>query len=179
MDIPLCFDDSKSAGKMCNLKKSLYDLKQSPQPWFERFTHAMLKWGFKQSLGDHTFFIKHYSQRKIAALIVYIDDIIVTGDDLEAIVLLKKSLSKEFEINDLDALKYFLGIEVAKSKHEIFISQRKYILNLLQEICMLGCKSNDTPIDPNLKLDEDPNGTLVDEGSYQRLVGKLIYLCYT
>ena len=55
----------------------------------------------------------------------------------------------------------------------------KNVLNLLQETGMLGCKSNDTPIDPNLKLDKDPNGTLVDRGSYQRLVGKLIYLSHT
>ena len=66
-----------------------------------------------------------------------------------------------------------------KSKHGIFISQRKYVLDLLQEIGMLGCKNNDIPIDPNLKLDEDPNGTLVDRESYQRLVGKLIYLSHT
>ena len=121
-------------------------------------------------------FIKHFSQGNIAALIVYIDDIVVTGDDLEEIIQLKKSLSKEFEIKDLDALKYFLGIEVARSKHGVFISQRKYVLNLLQETSMLGCKSNDTPIDSNMKLDENPNGTPVDRRGYQRLVGKLIYL---
>ena len=109
----------------------------------------MLKWGFKQSQGDHTLFIKYSSQEKLATPIVYVDYIIVTGDDLEAIMKLKKNLSKEFEIKDLGALKYFLGIEVVMSKHGIFISQRKYILDLLQETGMLGCESNDTPIDPN------------------------------
>ena len=68
MDIPLGFDDSKSARKVCKLKKFLYGLKQSPRAWFERFTHAMLKWGFKQSQGDHTLFIKYSSQGKIATL---------------------------------------------------------------------------------------------------------------
>ena len=101
-------------------------------------------------------------------------------DDVwEEIMQLKKSLSKEFEIKDLGALKYFLCIEVARSKHGIFISQRKYVLNLLQETNMLRCKSNDTPIDSNLKLDENPRRTPVDRGSYQRLVGKLIYLSHT
>ena len=84
------------------------------------------------------------------------------GDDLEAIVLLKKSLSKEFEIKDLGALKYFIGTEIARFKHEIFISQIKYVFDFLQETGMLWCKSNDTPIDPNLKLDEDPSGILVE-----------------
>ena len=87
------------------------------------------------------------------------------GDDLEKIMELKKRLSKEFEIKDLGALKYFLGIEVARSMHGIFISQRKYVLDLLQEVGMLGCKSNDTPIDPNLKMAEDHNGTSVDGGA--------------
>ena len=92
---------------------------------------------------------------------------------MKTIMQLKKSLSNEFKIKDLDPLKYFLGIEVARSKHGIFISLRKYVLDLLQEAGMMICKSNDTPIDPNVKLDEDPNGTLVDMGNYQRLVGKL------
>ena len=123
MDSPPGFDDSKSAGKVCKLKKSLYGLKQSPRAWFERFTHAILKWGFKQSQGDHTLFIKHSSQVNIAALIVYVHDIVAT-DDLKTIVQLKKRLSKEFEIKDFGALKYFLSIEFARSKYGIFISQR-------------------------------------------------------
>ena len=72
-----------------------------------------------------------------------------------------------------------MGIKVARSKHGIFIFQRRYILDFLQETGTLRYKSNDTPIDPNLKLDDYPNGTLVDRGSYQRLVGKLIYLSPT
>ena len=120
----------------------------------------MVKCGFKQSQEDHTLFFKHSSQEEIVALIAYVDDIVVTRDDLESIVLLKRRLSKEFEIKDLGALKYFLGIEVARSKYEIFISWRKYVIDLLQETDMLGCKNNDTPIDPNLKMDK--KGQLID-----------------
>ena len=86
MDIPPKFDYSKLSGKTCKLKKLLYGLKQSPWAWFKIFTHAMLKWEFKQSQGDHTLFNKQYSQGKIAALIVFVDDIVVTGDDLEEIM---------------------------------------------------------------------------------------------
>lgn len=88
-------------------------------------------------------------------------------------------MAKEFEIKDLGNLKYFLGIEVARSKQGIFVSQRKYILDLLQETGMLGCKASNTPIDPNQKLSNNNDGVLVDTGRYQRLVGKLIYLSYT
>ena len=59
MDIPSGFDNYKSAGMVCKLNKFVYGLKQSPRAWFERFTHAILKWGFKQNQGDYTLFIKH------------------------------------------------------------------------------------------------------------------------
>lgn len=87
--------------KVCELKKALYGLKQSPKAWFERFTRAMLKCGYKQSQGDHTLFIRHSTQGKITALIVYVDDIVITGDDVEVIQKLKQDLAKEFEIKEL------------------------------------------------------------------------------
>jgi hypothetical protein len=77
------------------------------------------------------------------------------------------------------SLKYFLGIEVARSKHGIFISQRKYILDLLKETGLLICKAIDNPVEVNVKLGEDSESPLVDKGRYQRLVGRLIYLSHT
>ena len=72
-------------------------------------------------------------------------------------------------------LKYFLGIEVAHSKEGNFISQQKYIVDLLTKIGLLGCKAAKTPIELNHKLGEVPEDNEVDKGSYQRLVGRLIY----
>lgn len=92
---------------------------------------------------------------------------------------LKKSLASEFEIKDLGALRYFLGMEVVWSKKGIVVSQRKYIMDLLKETCMSGCKPADTPMDPNVKLGEQGKGVPVETGRYQRLVGKLIYLSHT
>ena len=133
--------------------------------------------GYKQSQGDHTLFIKHSAAGGVTALIVYVDDIIVTGNDPLEKESLKKKLAAEFEIKDLGKLKYFLGIEVAQSEKEIFISQQKYILDLLKETGMIGCKPCDTPIEPGQKLDiSEEEG--VDKGQYQRLVGKLIYLSH-
>ena len=74
------------------------------------------------------------------------DDIIITKNDQEEIVRLKGKLATEFEMKDLGGLKYFLRIEVARSKQGIFLSQRKYILDLLAEVGMLDCKPTDTPI---------------------------------
>jgi len=90
-------------------------------------------------------FIKHAKNGQRAILIVYVDDIILTGDFLNEIPRLKMWLSKEFEIKDLGHLRYFLGMKVARSKDGILISQRKYVLDLLQEIGMTNCKPAETP----------------------------------
>ena len=118
----------------------------------------MIRYGFSQSQGDHTLFIKHSSQGKGTALIVYVDDIVLIGNDLEAMNHLKSCLAKEFEIKDQENLKYFLGIEVTRSKEGIFISQRKYVMDLLKETGMLGSRAQDTSMDPNVKLGDDPSG---------------------
>ncbi|KAG8491024.1 hypothetical protein CXB51_014147 [Gossypium anomalum] len=178
MDVPPGFDPN-TGQVVCRIKKALYRLKQSPKAWFERFTKVMLKLGYKQSQGDHTLFVKHSFSRGVTVLLVYVDDIIVTGDNLEGMENLKKCLVKEFEVKELGKLKYFLGIEVAHSREGIFISQQKYIVDLLTETGKLGCKPVETPIEVNHRLGNALEDAAVDERSYQRLVGKLIYLSHT
>lgn len=118
-------------------------------------------------------FVRHSQDGKIAVLIVYVDVIILIGDDLPEMDRLKKSLSSTFEIKDLGALRYFFGMEVARSKKGIVVSQRKYILDLLKEIGMTGCRPAYTSIDPNQKPGDDKEGDPVDTTRYQKLVKKL------
>ena len=110
---------------------------------------------------------------------MYVDDIVVTGSDKDGISDLKVYLNKHFHMKDLGHLRYFLGIEVARSKQGIFISQRKYVLDLLKETGMLSSKSSETPMDPNIKFNKDDGELLHDPGRYRRLVGKFIYLTVT
>ncbi|KAG8472686.1 hypothetical protein CXB51_034612 [Gossypium anomalum] len=168
----------EGSNKVCKLNKSLYGLKQSPRAWFERFSKVILQNGYKQSLADHTLFIKVTYRNKKAILIVYVDDIILTGDDEEEISNLKKLLNREFETKDLGKLRYFLGMEVARSKEGLVINQRKYVLDLLKETGFLGCKPADIPMEANLRFNKE-DGSLVDREKFQRLVGKLIYLSLT
>ncbi|RVX07666.1 Retrovirus-related Pol polyprotein from transposon TNT 1-94 [Vitis vinifera] len=147
MDLPLgCMVSEKQCQKVCKLKKSLYGLKQSPRAWFGRFTKSMRAFGYRQSNSDHTLFLKK-KHGKITALIVYVDDMVVTGNDPEERKALQNYLSREFEMKDLGPLKYFLGIEVSRSSEGIFLSQRKYALDLLQETGMSGCQPVNTPIE--------------------------------
>jgi Reverse transcriptase (RNA-dependent DNA polymerase) len=111
-------------------------------------------------------------------LAVYVDNIIITGDDEGEIAQLKARLGKEFEVKDLGQLRYFLGIEIARGAEGIVLSQRKYVLDLLTETGMLGCRPAVSPIDVKTKIGADA-GEQVDRERYQRLVGRLIYLCHT
>ena len=113
MDTPPRFGDKAWKNKVDKLKKFLYGFKQSPRAWFGRYMKSMLRINYHPSQRDHTLFIKHNSFGKLMALIVYVDDIIVTGNDEEEIQRLKTYLSNEFEIKDLGSLKYFLVNEVA------------------------------------------------------------------
>jgi len=110
---------------------------------------------------------------------VYVDDIIITGSDSGGIQKLKQFLHKEFNTKDLGRLRYFLGIEVSYSHAGINLSQRKYVLDILDEVGFLGVKPVDTPMNPNMKLDAEHGELLYDPAKYRRLVGKLNYLTIT
>ncbi|XP_028053044.1 uncharacterized protein LOC114257484 [Camellia sinensis] len=151
MDPPPGFwAEREYAGRVCRLRKSLYGLKQSPRAWFHRFSSVILSMDFIQCHSDHTCFIRHQLNGRCIILFVYVDDIILTGDDTIGIAKVKQELSLVFDIKDLGSLKYLLGIKVARS-----------------------CKRYHCP-------NESESGELLsDPTHYQRLVGHLIYLTNT
>lgn len=104
---------------------------------------------------------------------------IITENDSKEIEKLQEQMAIEFEMNNLRELKYFLGIEIARSKQCIFLFQRKYVLDLLSEVGLLDYKPTDTSIVQNHKLGEYHDQVLTDKEMYQRLVRKLIYLFHT
>lgn len=124
-------------------------------------------------------FIKHSLEGKVTLFIVYVDDIVITGDDHDQIEHLKNFLAREFEVKDLGQLKYFLGMKITRTKNGIYVSQRKYTLDLLQETGMLGCKASNTPIEAVKCGSSEDESPPTDKDRYQSLVGKLIYLAHT
>ena len=122
-------------------------------------------------------FFKQSNDGRMTILIVYVNDIILTGDDTREVERLKKVLATEFKVKDLGQMLYFLGMKVARSRKGISISQRKYVLDLLTEIGMLGCKPSDSPIKASKMTESD--GKPLDRERYQRLVGRLIYFSHT
>ena len=110
------------------------------------------------------------------AILVYVDDMILTGNDAQEIALVKSQLDHLFKIKDLGQLKIFLGLEVARSRKRIFLNQRKYTLELLDDAGLLGCKPSNSPMDPQKKLHSKESPLLEDISMYQLLIGQLIYL---
>ena len=153
-------------------------MKQSPRAWYGKLSSYLISCNFKVSNADHSLFTK-CDGTNTTLVLVYVDDIIVTGNNFEHIQKIKKQLKENFDIKDLGYLKYFLGIEVAFSNKGLFISQRKYTLDLLKETGKLGCKPASTPIDNKSKLNSEDGEPIKDMNQFQRLVGKLIYLTVT
>ncbi|OMP02866.1 Reverse transcriptase, RNA-dependent DNA polymerase [Corchorus capsularis] len=169
---------SKGENSVCKLHKSLYGLRQASLQWFAKFSTALLTYGFVQSRSDYSLFIKS-SKTDFVAILVYVDDIVITGNNSKLIDSVKNALQRQFSIKDLGSLKYFLGLEVARSKQGIYLSQRKYTLELLSETGLAGARPLYVPMEQNTKLSAHEGELLKDPSPYRRLIGKLIYLTIT
>ncbi|KAL0846098.1 hypothetical protein Bca101_019344 [Brassica carinata] len=170
--------ESLPPNAVCKLKKSLYGLKQASRQWFLKFSATLLELGFQTSSGDHTLFLKNSGDIYMAVL-VYVDDIIIASSCDKAADLLKAALKTSFKLRDLGPLRYFLGLEIARSSTGINICQRKYVLDLLTETGLLGSKLSSIPMDPSIKLSLEDGELLSDVEAYRRLIGKLLYLTFT
>jgi hypothetical protein len=117
-------------GMVCHLHRSLYGLKQAPQTWFQRFTSVVTAAGFSANAHDPVLFV-HVSPRGRTLLLLYMNDMIITGDDPEYTAFVKAHLSDQFLMFDLGPMRYFLGIEISSMSEGFFLSQEKYIQNLV------------------------------------------------
>ena len=138
---------------VCRLHKSLYSLKQASRQWFSKFSEAIRDAGYVQFRADYSLFTR-IQGKSFTALLIYVDDILITGNDPVSIVAIKKFLHSQFHLKDLGDLKYFLGIEVSSFKNGIFISQRKYALEIIKDAGLLGATPIDTPMERGLKLSD-------------------------
>ncbi|GJY30199.1 retrovirus-related pol polyprotein from transposon TNT 1-94 [Tanacetum coccineum] len=165
-------------GQACWLKKSLYGLRQAPRCWFSKLSSTLLKYGFVQSHSDYSLFTlkRHTMQLNV---LVYVDDLVISGNDHESIVQFKSYLSKCFHMKDLGILKYFLGVEVARAQDGIFLCQRKYALDIISDVGLLGAKPVKISIEQNHRLGLAKGRLFENPEQYRRLVGRLIYLCFT
>lgn len=163
---------------VCKLVKSLYGLRQAPRCWFDKLSSTLKANNFIQSKADYSLFTKT-SDKTITITLVYVDDLLITGNSTSDINWLKSMLASHFHMKDLGEVKYFLGLEIHRSLNGFFVSQRKYVTDLLQEYHVTGAKHPKLPLETSHKLEPTKGQLLLDHQPYQKLPGKLIYLIVT
>lgn len=112
-------------------------------------------------------------------MLVYVDDLLLAGNNIASIDRLKLMLSNTFRMKDLSAVKYFLGLEIDRSSADFFVSQKKYVVELIEEFGLTSATPLKLPMDIHLRLTPKTGNALKDPHLYQRLLGKLIYLTIT
>ncbi|CAL5347038.1 unnamed protein product [Camellia sinensis] len=169
------------AGQPYNLLNflSLYTLyKQAPRAWFAKFSSTIHDFGFSSSAYDSTIFIRK-TERGIILLLLYVDDMIITGNDTVGISSLKQFLSRQFEMKDLGLLNYFLGLEISHDPSGYFLSQAKYTSDLLARAGLTDFKTTSTLVDLQTRLTPLDGHMLSNAALYRQLVGNLVYLTVT
>lgn len=163
---------------VCRLRKSLYGLRQASRNWYAKLSQALIHYGFQQCSADHSLFTYSLGSNFLAIL-VYVDDLIIAGNDTSACNNFKDYLSKCFHMKDLGKLKYFLGLELSYGNTGLFLCQHKYTMDILKECGMLDCKPCGFPMEQNHGLSADIGEVYSNPSQYRRLVGRLIYLTIT
>ncbi|KAK9185737.1 hypothetical protein WN943_026096 [Citrus x changshan-huyou] len=175
---PMGFQNRGHPEYVCKLRKALYELKQAPRAWYGKIAEFLTQSGYSVTSADSSLFVKANGER-IAIVLVYVDDLIITGDDVEEIFRTKENLSVRFQMKELGQLKHFLGLEVDQTKEGIFLCQQKYAKDLLKKFGMLECKPISTPMEPNAKMCAHEGKDLEYASMYRQLVDSLIYLTLT
>jgi hypothetical protein len=141
---------------VCKLKKSLYGLKQSPRMWYQKFDTYILGLGFVRRRVDHCVYSKKVGNHFIY-VVLYVDDMLLVGNNMDVIKEVKSQLSSKFDMKDLGAANFIMGMEI-KRDHEnrkLWLNQRKYVETILQRFNMHGSKPVKVPIPICVKLSAD------------------------
>lgn len=178
MEQPQGFIDSDRPTHVCRLRKAIYGLKQAPRAWYVELQTFLISAGFHNSVSDTSLFILKKG-RSIVYMLIYVDDILVTGNDNSLIQQTLHALATRFSVKDHEELHYFLGIEATRNSSGLHLCQRRYILNLLDRTNMLGAKPVTAPMATSPKLSLHSGTRLLDPTEYRSVVGSLQYLAFT
>ncbi|XP_024931078.1 uncharacterized mitochondrial protein AtMg00810-like [Ziziphus jujuba] len=154
----------------------IYKLKKALRAWYSHIDAYFINKGFQRCPYEHTLYTKITVDGKIIMVCLYVDDLIYTENDRAMFEKFKESMMLEFDMTDLGLIHYFLGIEVVQSAAGIFISQKKYVQEILDRFDMKDCNSVTTPMEKGLKLIKDSGGKMVDSTFYKQIVVSLMYL---
>ena len=169
---------SIESNKVCHLWRALYGLRQALRAWFAKFSSTISCLDYMVSHYDSALFLPRTDKGTIL-LLLYVDDMIITGDDLSGIQELKNFLNQQFEMKDLGHLSYFLGLEIIHSTDGLYITQAKYASELLSWARLTDSKTIDTLVVLNTHLTPLRGKPLPNPSLYRHSVGSLVYLTVT
>nr|GEY83913.1 putative ribonuclease H-like domain-containing protein [Tanacetum cinerariifolium] len=172
---PPGFEDPDYPDKVYKVVKALYGLHQAPRDWYETLANYLLENGFQRGKIDQTLFIKR-QKSDILLVQIYVDDIIFSLTNKDLCKAFEKLMKDKFQIISMGELTFFLGLQVKQKKDGIFISQDKYVAEILKKFGLTDGKSTSTPIDIKKPLLKDPDGEDVDMHTYRSMIGSLMYL---
>jgi hypothetical protein len=157
------------------LKKALYGLQQAPRAWFERLRDFLFSKGFNMGKVGTTLFTKKIGQ-DLFVLQIYVDDIIFGSTNQDYCEEFGTMMANEFEMSMIGELSYFLGLQIKQLKNDTFVSQDKYIKDMLKKFGMIDSKAISTPMGTNGNLDSATSGNMVDQKLYRSMIGSLLYV---
>nr|GEW51278.1 hypothetical protein [Tanacetum cinerariifolium] len=172
---PSGFEDLDHPDKVYKVIKALYGLHQAPRAWYETLATYLLENGFQIGTIDQTLFIKK-QKGDILLVQIYVDDIIFGAINKDLCKLFKKLMKDKFQMSSMGELTLFLGLQVKQKQDGIFISQDKYVVEILRKFGLTEGKSASTPIDAERPLLKDPDREDVDVHTYMSMIGSLMYL---
>jgi Reverse transcriptase (RNA-dependent DNA polymerase) len=178
MNQPPGFIDPNNPDLVCLLHKSLYGLRQAPRAWFAKLSSTLLAFGFKPCTYDPSMFIAHH-HGQILILLVYVDDIIVTGSDPTQVDQCIYQLKSRFAIRDLGLLHFFLGIEATNNRNGLCLTQTKYLTDLLKRVNMMNCKPILSPMASSTSFSITDSTPCKDPHLYRSVLGALQYATLT
>jgi hypothetical protein len=157
---------------VCRLNRSLYGLKQAPRAWYSRFASFLLSLGFVEAKSDASLFVYRRGDDMVY-LLLYVDDIVLTASTDVLLRRIITSLQQEFCMKDLGKLHHFLGMQVQHTTADLFLSQRQYMIDILDRAGMAECKPCSTPVNVNPKLSSTIGNPVTDPTYFRSLVGPL------
>ncbi|PKU63414.1 Retrovirus-related Pol polyprotein from transposon TNT 1-94 [Dendrobium catenatum] len=175
---PKGFEDASHPNHVCHLRKAIYGLRQAPRQWYTTFTTHLLHLGFQHSQADPSLLLLHKDQIHIY-LLVYVDDILITGNNTKAIDDLIAQLQSKFTMKDLGTANHFLGIKIESASDKFFLSQAHYANSILQLAELQGCNSVANPSVTKLTDKEINDPPCFSSKLYRTIIGSLQYLTLT
>ncbi|GJV02353.1 putative ribonuclease H-like domain-containing protein [Tanacetum coccineum] len=172
---PLGFEYLEFPNRVYKVEKALYGLHQAPRAWYETLSAYLLENGFQRGQIDKTLFIKR-DQGDILIVHVYVDDIIFGSTKKKLCTEFEKMMHKKFQMRSICELTFFLGRHMKQKEDEIFISQDKYVTEILKKFGFSDVKTANTPMETHKHLLKDTDGEDVVEHMYKSMIGSLMYL---